>query len=183
MKDFSRKDLNFSLCGLNCALCPMKLGGYCPGCGGGEGNQSCSIARCSMKRAGIAYCFQCGEHPCEKYVGIDQFDSFLPHNQLKNFARAEKIGLEGYLAELEEKSVILRHLLERCNDGRRKSFYCTAVNLLEIQELRAAVERMESLAPEGTTVKEMAAAAVQALQDAAAVRGIELKLKKKPKKK
>jgi len=42
---------------------------------------------------------------------------------------------------------------------------------------------MESLAPEGATVKEMAAAAVQALQDAAAVRGIELKLKKKPKKK
>lgn len=34
MKGFSRKCLDFSLCGLNCGLCTMKLGGYCPGCGG-----------------------------------------------------------------------------------------------------------------------------------------------------
>ena len=29
----------FSLGGLNCGLCPMFLNKYCPGCGGGEGNQ------------------------------------------------------------------------------------------------------------------------------------------------
>lgn len=47
MKGFSRKEPMFSLCGLNCALCAMHVGGYCPGCGGGEGNQSCAFARCS----------------------------------------------------------------------------------------------------------------------------------------
>ena len=49
MKNFIREDLSFSLCGLNCALCTMKLDGYCPGCGGGAGNQGCSIARCSIE--------------------------------------------------------------------------------------------------------------------------------------
>ena len=36
MKGFERKDLLFSLCGLNCGLCPMKLDRHCPGCGGGQ---------------------------------------------------------------------------------------------------------------------------------------------------
>ena len=34
MKGFTRDETRFSLCGLNCALCSMRLGGYCPGCGG-----------------------------------------------------------------------------------------------------------------------------------------------------
>ena len=50
MKGFVRENQLLSLCGLNCGLCPMKLDGYCPGCGGGDGNQSCAIARCSIKR-------------------------------------------------------------------------------------------------------------------------------------
>ena len=34
MKGFAREETRFSLCGLNCRLCSMHLGGYCPGCGG-----------------------------------------------------------------------------------------------------------------------------------------------------
>ena len=34
MKGFTRMETRFSLCGLNCDLCSMHLGGYCPGCGG-----------------------------------------------------------------------------------------------------------------------------------------------------
>ena len=34
---------------MNCGLCPMFLNKNCPGCGGGEGNQTCKIARCSME--------------------------------------------------------------------------------------------------------------------------------------
>ena len=33
MKGFTRTETRFSLCGLNCALCSMHLGGCCPGCG------------------------------------------------------------------------------------------------------------------------------------------------------
>lgn len=49
MKNFIREDQLFSLCGLNCGLCSMHLGGYCPGCGGGEENQPCKIAKCSLE--------------------------------------------------------------------------------------------------------------------------------------
>ena len=34
MKGFTRTYTDFSLCGLACLLCPMQVGGYCPGCGG-----------------------------------------------------------------------------------------------------------------------------------------------------
>ncbi len=40
MKGFERKETRFSLCGLNCGLCVMRTGGYCPGCGGGRGTRA-----------------------------------------------------------------------------------------------------------------------------------------------
>lgn len=33
----------------------------CPGCGGGEENQSCKIERCGMEHNGIQCCFQCSQ--------------------------------------------------------------------------------------------------------------------------
>lgn len=71
MKGFHRDNQLFSLCGLNCGLCPMHLNKYCPGCGGGEGNQSCKIAKCSLEHDGVEYCFRCREYPCEKCEHID----------------------------------------------------------------------------------------------------------------
>lgn len=62
MKGFVRENQLLSLCGLNCGLCPMFLGKYCGGCG--NGNQSCSIARCAMGRGNVEYCFRCAEYPC-----------------------------------------------------------------------------------------------------------------------
>ena len=68
MKGFVRDELLVSLCGLNCALCPMQVGGYCPGCGGGEGNQSCAIARCSLNHGGIQFCFPCTDYPLSHFA-------------------------------------------------------------------------------------------------------------------
>ena len=65
MKNFTRLDLSLSLCGLNCMLCSMHISGYCPGCGGGEGNQSCKIARCSLRHEKPEYCSHCWVFPCE----------------------------------------------------------------------------------------------------------------------
>lgn len=77
----------------------MRLGGYCPGCGGGEGNQGCAIARCSLTRGGLEYCWQCGEFPCVRYREIDRYDSFITHQN----------QLAVNLLELEE----LRKIMER----------------------------------------------------------------------
>ena len=79
MTGFQREDLSFSLCGLNCALCPMQLGGHCPGCGGGAGNQPCAIARCSLEHGTVSYCWQCADFPCERSRGDEPYDSFITH--------------------------------------------------------------------------------------------------------
>ena len=184
MKGFTRTETNFSLCGLNCCLCSMHLGGYCPGCGGGAGNQSCAIAGCSLEHGGVQFCWECPEYPCSRYEGFDDGDSFVPHrNRQQDIARALEIGLEAYLAQLAEKRAILEELLARYNDGRRKTFFHTAVYLLPLADLRTVMASLSSQPKlDEQPVKERALAAVELLQQAADRRGISLKLHKKPRK-
>lgn len=184
MKDFSRKNRLFSLCGLNCGLCPMHLGGYCPGCGGGEGNQACAIAKCSIRHGKLEYCFACGEFPCEKYENIGSYDSFITHrNRLRDFDKCREIGETAYSAEQAEKANILKMLLSNYNDGRRKSFYCVAVNLLELEDLNQALAQFAGQESADMTVKDKAARMALLLEAAAVKRDVALKLNKKPKKK
>ena len=184
MKGFTRTEIRFSLCGLNCCLCPMYLGGYCPGCGGGAGNQSCALAKCSLEHGGIPFCWQCPEYPCSRYEGFDDGDSFVPHrNRQQDIARARELGLEAHLAQLEEKRGILEELLARYNDGRRKTLFHTAVYLLPLEDLRSVMAVLDSRPElEDQPIKERALAAVELLQKAADRWGIRLKLKKKAKK-
>lgn len=180
MKGFTRSDRLFSLCGLNCGLCTMRLGGYCPGCGGGEGNQSCAVARCSLDHGGVEYCFQCGEFPCARYESEDAYDSFITHrNRLRDLERARRDGVEDYRAEQRERCELLGALLERYNDGRRKTLFSLAANLLEPEDLREILERLAGEAS-GLPVKERAGRAAALCKEAAARRGVDLRLRKPP---
>lgn len=182
MKDFIRENQWLSLCGLNCGLCTMRLGGHCPGCGGGSQNQSCRIAKCSLAHGKVAYCHVCGEYPCEKYEGIDEFDSFITHKRQKaDLQRAAETGIDNYNAEQKEKAEILHRLLADFNDGRKKSFFCLAVNLLPLAEIRAVMERIDGDGRiGGMTQKEKSAYVAGLFQEAAKQEGTELKLRKKP---
>lgn len=179
MKGFERKNQRFSLCGLNCGLCPMFLGGNCGGCG--SGNQSCGIARCSLEHGKPEYCYECGEYPCQKYEQIDAYDSFITHQRQKSdLEKAQRIGIERYNQEQEEKAEILTFLLSNYNDGRRKSFFCTAVNLLELPDLREALRQIrENRELDLRSLKERSSIVVQILQRIADERGVVLKLKRK----
>lgn len=182
MKGFERKNLWFSLCGLNCGLCTMRLGGHCGGCG--NGNQSCKIARCSIEHGKVEYCFKCGEFPCEKYRDIDEYDSFITHrNRMADMERARTIGIEEYSREQSEKAELLDYLLSSCNDGRRKSFFCTALNLLELEDAREAVEAVKGNG-ELAGVRDRALYAAKLLNEKGSEKGVELKLirRKKPEK-
>lgn len=184
MKGFTREETRFSLCGLNCTLCPMRLGGYCPGCGGGSGNQSCAIAKCSLEHGGVLFCWECPEYPCSRYEGFDGGDSFVPHrNRQQDIVQAREMGLDAYFARLEEKRAILDELLAHYNDGRRKTLFNTAVYLLPLADLCTVMTALNSR-PElaAQSIKERALAAMELLQKAADRRGISLKLNKKPKK-
>ena len=182
MKDFYRTNLSFSLCGLNCGLCPMRLDGYCPGCGGGAGNQSCAIAKCSLQHDKVEYCFRCTEYPCRRYEGIDEYDSFITHQrQLKDIARAQEIGIESYNEEQAKKAGILHTLLSDYNDGRRKTFYCVAVNLLPLQDIENVINQVaEDISFKNLTMKEKAEKVVSLFQNLAVQQGLALRLRKKP---
>ncbi|PWM71873.1 MAG: hypothetical protein DBX59_07795 [Bacillota bacterium] len=179
MKGFTRKEPLFSLCGLNCDLCVMHLGGYCPGCGGGTGNQSCAIARCSVQRGGIQFCWECPEYPCHHYENFDKHDSFVPHrNRQQEITRAREMGLDAYLDQMRKKRIILDNLLAHYNDERRKTFFATAVYLLPLDALQSVMNSLSYQTEQ--TSKERALTAVGLLQAAADDRGIHLKLFQKP---
>ena len=52
----------------------------------------------------------------------------------------QRIGEEAYNAEQIEKRQILDRLLVEYNDGRKKTFFCLAVNLLSLEDLRTVFE-------------------------------------------
>ena len=171
MKGFARNNQYFSLCGLNCKLCSMNISGHCGGCG--FGNQSCPIARCSLEHGKPEYCFQCSEYPCEKYANIDEYDSFITHrNQKADLEKMQRIGEENYNAEQVEKRQILDRLLAEYNDGRKKTLFCLAVNLLPLEDLRTVFEEDDLEIP----IKDRAKNMEKRLRERSSV---ELKLRKK----
>lgn len=75
---------------------------------------------------------------------------------------------------------ILSYLLSHFNDGRRKNFFCVAVNLLELSELREAMEQIRANDKlSALPLKEQCLFVVEILQKIAVKRNIELKLMKK----
>ena len=119
---------------------------HCGGCG--FGNQSCRIARCSLEHGKPEYCFLCSEYPCEKYEGIDAFDSFITHrNQKADMEKMRQIGEEAYIGEQKEKRKILDRLLADYNDGRKKTLFGLAVNLLPLEDLRTIFEECDTDLP------------------------------------
>lgn len=181
MKDFKRTNLSFSLCGLNCGLCPMRLGGHCPGCGGGAGNQSCAIAKCSLQHDKVEYCFLCPEYPCWRYEGIEEYDSFITHQrQLKDIARVQEMGIDTYNEEQVKKAEILQTLLSDYNDGRRKTFYCVAINLLPLQDIENVMKQVvENRSFNNLIIKEKAEKVTSLFQNFAIQQGLVLKLRNK----
>ena len=151
MKTNQREFPSFSLCGLNCGLCPRyqtKAKSKCPGCGGTdfqEKHPTCAVITCNKKHDTVEYCFKCSLYPCARYKEKSQVDSFISYqNVLVDFQKAELEGLEQYKYELEKKMAILEYLIENYNDGKRKSFYCLAINLLLLPDLQAIMDEINT---------------------------------------
>jgi len=92
--------------------------------------------------------------------------------------KAKNIGTTAYEAELNEKIKILKHLLENYNDGRKKSLFCLAVNLLDLQDLNAIMKQLAGTTATETPIKEKAATAAKLFNESAEKKGITLKLRK-----
>lgn len=180
MAKYLRENPLFSACGLNCGLCSMRLSGHCTGCGGSVDNHSCAILKCGAEH-GVEYCFMCKEFPCSRFDGATEYDSFVTRrNMLNDLEKAKTVGIEKYMKEQEEKAKILEWLISNYNDGRKKTFFGVAVNLLELQDIKAVVEKLKVQTTAEQTDKEKAALAKKLFAEIAKEQGIALKLNKKP---
>ena len=177
--EFNRTDGLFSLCGLNCGLCPMQIRGECSGCfNGSTCYQTCPIAPCSVKHGNVDYCFQCSEYPCKRYDGIDWHDSLISHrNQKRDMAKAKEIGIDAYLAKQREKKTILTRLLRDYDDGRHDVFFCLAVNMLDIKDLKSVLKTVDQKTS-GMTQQEKASVIEQYLRDCGEKNNIPLVLRR-----
>ncbi|NPV91017.1 MAG: DUF3795 domain-containing protein [Firmicutes bacterium] len=186
MKEYTRDYPRFSLCGLNCGLCPRYHAdgvSRCPGCGGPDFSRkhpSCPVITCNKRHDNVEYCFQCSSYPCPRYSQPSDKDSFISYrNVISDFQRADQQGIDSYKKELDEKVAILEYLIRDCNDGRRKGFYCLALNLLKLSDVKDALEEVDrGTSGRDTDVKEKAKRIVSALEARADQAGIELRLRK-----
>ncbi len=176
---FSRSDLLFSLCGLNCSLCPMLVRGDCTGCRAGSWcAQFCKIAPCSVRHGAVEYCFECPEWPCVRYDGIDKRDSLISHrNQLRDMEKARRIGIEAYRDEQRAKAAILRRMLDEFDEGGHDVFFCLAANMLEVDDLNRAVTQAQATATDVSSPKR-AALLEGELRRVAEERGVPLELRR-----
>lgn len=178
-KRFKRNDLLFSLCGLNCSLCPMFIRGGGTGCREGSTcYMVCEFAPCSIEHGNIDYCFECGEYPCEKYDGVDLHDSLISHrNQLKDMEKAKTIGIENYRAEQRVKKGILDRFLNEYDNGRRDVFFCLAVNLMDADDLKEVLDEADKSTKDMNLAKK-SSFMKDALNECAEMRNISLKLRR-----
>jgi hypothetical protein len=106
----------------------------------------------------------------------------MTHRRQKaDMEKARQSGVESYCAEQLEKAELLDIFLSDYNDGRKRTLFCTAVNLLDVQELREVLGELRPRADgEALTPRESSALAASLLQAAAARKQLDLKLRRKP---
>jgi hypothetical protein len=151
MKVYKRTYPVFSLCGLNCVLCPRyndEGSSRCPGCGGNnfyEKHPSCKVINCSLKQGNIEFCFECVEYPCERYNSIGEKDSFISYKNVKVNLNKAKKDLSTYLDELNERKILLEKLILKYNDGKSKSFFCLVANNISLPSLKKCMKEIENI--------------------------------------
>ncbi len=102
------------------------------------------MAPCSVEHGNIQYCFECPDYPCKHYDGFDNYDTLVLHrNQRKDMQRAKEIGIDAYRAEQREKVKHLNRLLDSYDDGNKQVFYCAAVNMLSVDDMKAILDKAD----------------------------------------
>ncbi|MCX6574904.1 MAG: hypothetical protein NTV82_00770 [Candidatus Aminicenantes bacterium] len=81
--------------------------------------------------------------------------------------------------ELNEKVNILEFLIKNYNDGRKKSFYCIVVNLLNLADLKRIMEQIdEKIKNQDIDTKEKIKLIIDLFESKAKNKNIGLKLRK-----
>ena len=138
-------------CGLDCGMCPAYYTdgpSRCPGCGGEdffEKHPSCSFITCCVKKRGLEVCAKCEEYPCAKIEGASDGPDVKTTTEkvLQNQQFIHEFGIAKFLEQQSLRIRMLRDMLKHYNDGRSKTFYCLATNLLSGDGLSKALTEAE----------------------------------------
>jgi hypothetical protein len=175
-------------CGLDCGLCPRYYTAgpsRCPGCCGPrffEKHPSCGYITCCVRKRKLEVCALCEEFPCSRFEPwLDERgerDSFITYRNVKsNMNLIRSRGMDAFMEQQAKRMKLLQTMIAEFDDGRSRSFYCIAAALLPIADIEAALERARNgIDADDRTTR--AKTLRQLLGDAAASRGIELKLRK-----
>lgn len=183
METMKREHPDFSLCGLNCCLCPRfntEGKSRCPGCGG-EGfsaiHPTCAVATCNRKHDNVEYCFLCASYPCPRYREGGSCDSFISYRRVAENMGEARDNLSAYRESLERRQGLLGQLLDGYNDGRSKGLFCLVANDLPLPELEGLLEALDRQGA-GKDVKEKARLAKDLISETGKRLGLDLRLRK-----
>ncbi len=183
------KYTEIGVCGLSCRLCPsyvIKTKSKCPGCKteyrlGGP----CSILHCAVKK-NIEFCGDCEENKtCEKWKRHREYgkryDSFKCYQKLeKDICFIQDNGLAEFRKSQRIRANLLKKMLDQFNEGRSKSYYCIAVTVLKVGELKKVITEARSKS-RSLDIKEKAKLLHSILDNIALKNNYYLKLRKKSK--
>lgn len=175
------------ICGLSCLLCPRHHTDGKSRCGGCKSEfrmaAGCPFITCAIKRKGIEFCWDCGEHEvCEKWgkhreLG-KEYDSFKCYQKLEdNIAFIQANGVNEFEKLQKTREKLLKEMLQNFNEGRSKSYYCIVATVFEIDELQKLLDEGTKLS-KGLEVKEKSKVLHALLDSVAEKKGYKLKLRK-----
>jgi len=175
------------ICGLSCRLCPnyhMTTASRCSGCKSeGRMTVGCPFITCAVKKKGIEFCWDCGENgTCQKWKkhrdAGKKNDSFKCYQKLEDdIASIRKNGVVEFERSQKVREQLLQVMLQQFNEGRSKSYFCIAATVLEIAELKEALDTAAQ-GSEGLSLKERSRLLHSTLDDIAARKHYNLKLRK-----
>ncbi len=185
LKHTVKKYPTIACCGIDCGLCPRfytEGSSRCPGCAAehfSEKHPSCGIVTCCVTRRRLETCAECNEYPCKRMVNWDKADSFVTHRMsLRNLEIIQIEGMAAFLKQQRIRIQLLRDLINKCDDGRSRSFYCLASALLPSEKVKLELAEITRINKGSTDIKQMAKLLRDAFNRIAKEEGIELKYRK-----
>jgi len=143
----------------------------------------CPFITCAVKKKGIEFCWECTENKtCEKWKkhreAGKKSDSFKCYQKLEeDISFIKKIGISEFEKIQKQREHLLKEMLRDFNEGRSKSYYCIAVTVLDVEELKEVLNRAKKES-DGLDVKGKSKVLHSILDDLAGKKGYCLKLRK-----
>ncbi|AII61322.1 DUF3795 domain-containing protein [Dehalococcoides mccartyi] len=182
--NFQKEHPGIALCGLDCYACPRyhTIGSSrCPGCAGkyfSEKHPSCGFISCAFKHGRLESCGLCPEiDTCNRITRLKTVIKDQPgypsyQNRIANLIKIKGTGFEAFADTCIHKEALLKTLIDKYNDGRKKAFYCRAVQLLPLPDLENLLD--ENAKKGYKSVDDAALAVSNSLKELANKLGIEV---------